>query len=174
MVFLWPIFFALVFVLDIIAQFTTDAPFVPIPKGIDDKIIESLKLKSESILYDLGCGDGRVLISVTKKNPDIKAIGVEKAFVPYFLAKLNTRNFKNISILREDIFKTDISKATHIFMYLYPAVIKKLWPLIQKSCKAGTRIISCDFQNEEMEPSEIIDIKSQNKSRGKKLFVYII
>ena len=157
-----------------LAVFTTDAPFVPVPKEIEDDILNTLELSPNSILYDLGCGDARILLRAVQKCPDIKAVGVDMGFIPYLLAKFKTRKHKNIQIKREDIFKTDISSATHIFLYLYPKVINKLIKNIQEQCKPGTRVISCDFELTETLPTQIIELNKTTSPRGKKLFVYVI
>ena len=166
------LFVLLFFLAQIISIFTADAPFVPIPREIEDKIIESLKLNEDSVLYDLGCGDGRVLKSAVEKYPNIKAVGIEIAFIPYLLARFKTRKNKNIEIRREDIFKTDIANATHIFTYLYPKVMEKLMPVLEKKCRSGTRIVSCDFEDKNRKPTEIIELSKNNSGRGKRLIIY--
>jgi len=163
--------FVSIITMQLVAIFTTDAPFVPVPNKTEDDIIKSLELKPGSILYDLGCGDARILIKAVQKHPEIKAVGVDVGFLPYLLAKFYTRNHKNIEIKREDIFETDISEATHIFLYLYPKVINKLILNIQKQCKPGTRIVSCDFELDDISPTEIVELNTTSL-RGKKLFVY--
>ena len=171
--FLISIFVFLFFLAEVLAKFTTDAPFVPIPDGISKEIIKILDLNNQSVFYDLGCGDGRILVDIVKSNPNIKAVGVEKAFLPYFLAKIKTRKFENIEIKRSDIFKENLSGSTDIFLYLYPQVLDKLLPNLESQCKTGTRIISCDFKFKEKKPTKIIELNA-NSRRGKKLFVYII
>jgi hypothetical protein len=168
--------FVLLFLSQIVATFTTDAPFVPIPKGIEDEIIRNLDLKSGSVIYDLGCGDGRILALIAEKYPEVRAIGVEIAFWPFLLAKWKTRKYKNVAIRREDIFKTDISSATHIFLYLYPQVIDRLIANIESQCRPGTTILSCDFELESIKPARTVDLTriNPNSSRGKKLIVYTI
>src|SRR3990167_8329445 len=133
--------FILIISMQLMAVFTTNAPFVPVPSKTENDIIQTLELNPGSILYDLGCGDARILIKAVKKHPEIKAVGVDVGFLPYLLAKFYTRNYKNIEVKREDIFKTDISPATHIFLYLYPKVINKLIINIRKQCKPNTRIV---------------------------------
>lgn len=149
----------------IIAIFTTDAPFVPVPNGVENEIVENLELTSESILYDLGCGDGRVLIAAVKKFPNITAVGVEKGLFPYYIAKWKTRKFQNIKIKREDIFKTDFSDATHVFTYLYPEVINRL------TIPEGILFASADFKLNNIPPAKVIELHSNSK-RGRKLFLY--
>lgn len=155
-----------------VAAFTVDAPFVTIPDGIVEDIIRSLKLGPKSVLYDLGCGDARVLLTAIQTYPDIHAIGIEKAWWPYGLAKWKTRRYKNIIIRRDDIFTADISDATHIFLYLYPRVLTKLFPKIWTECKHGTIMASCDFECHGQRPKEIIELHSTDSKRGKKLYIY--
>lgn len=168
------VFLALFFLSEVIAIFTTDAPFVPIPNGVEDKIIEALKLGNDSVLYDLGCGDARILLKAVEKYPSIKAVGVEKSFFPYLLAKFYTRKYKNIEIKREDIFETNVSDATHIFIYLYPQIVEKLMSIFDKKCKKGTRIVSCDFEDKDRKPEERIGLGNNKTGRGKRLIVYIL
>lgn len=166
--------FVVFIIMQFLAIFTTDAPFVPAPKEIGNDIINALELNSDSVLYDLGCGDGRILLKAAQKHPNIKAVGVDMGFIPYFLAKFKTRKYKNIQIKREDIFKTDISSATHIFLYLYPKVINELINNIRKQCKPGTKIVSCDFELENIPPTQIIELNKTASPRGKRLFVYVV
>src|ERR1700733_512799 len=163
----------LFYVAQIVAAFTTDAPFVPIPQETVEKIIEHLKLTNDSVLYDLGCGDGRILKRAAEKYPSLKAVGIEIAFVPYLFAQWKTRKNKNIKIRRENIFTANVSDATHIFFYLFPEVPKKLLPILKTKCKPDTRIVSCDFEDKQSEQTEIIELNPLAK-RGKKLIVYTI
>ena len=161
-------------IVQIIAVFTTDAPFVALLNGLEDEIVENLELNSTSVLYDLGCGDGRVLIKAFEKHPEIRAVGAEIAFLPYFLARFYTRKHENIEIKRENVFKIDIASATHIFVYLYPKVINQLISNIREKCKPGTILMSCDFESEKISPNKVIETKPPDSKRGRKLFVYII
>ncbi len=164
------------FVFTVYASFVTDAPFVEVPKETLEKTVKSLSLSENSVLFDLGCGDARVLVEAVKSKPSIKAVGVELSLVPYLLSKFRTRKYPQIKIKRENFFSSDISSATHFFLYLYPKIVSKLIFKIEKECKPGTRIVSCDFQISERTPSEIIDLSvvNPNSVRGKKLYVYII
>lgn len=149
---------------------------MPVPSQIEEEIINALELKNNSVLYDLGCGDGRILLKAVQKHPNIQAIGIEIGFVPYLIAKFKTRNYKNVKIKREDIFKTDLNDATHIFLYLYPKVINHLITNIKSQCKLGTIIISCDFELENEKPNKVVNLQNvnPNSKRGRKLFIYTI
>ena len=168
--------FILFFFVQLLTQFTADAPFIGVPEKILNEVVKALDLNENSVLYDLGCGDGRVLTEAIKNHPQIRAVGVEIASFPYYLAKFHTRKYKNIEIKRENIFKTDISKATHIFLYLYPKVIDRLFARIREQCRPGTIIVSCDFEIKNFSPIKVIDLSNINpdSNRGKKLYIYKI
>jgi len=153
---------------------STNAPFIPTSKEVIDNIIENLQLTKDSVLYDLGCGDARILKRVAELKPNINVVGVEIAFIPYLLAKFYTRKNKQIKIRRENIFKADISDATHIFLYLYPKAVNKLIENIKKQCVQGTRIISCDFEIKSCKPINIVDLENKHSKLCQKLFVYIL
>lgn len=158
----------------ITAILSTDAPFIPTPNYVIDEIIQNLHLTKHSVLYDLGCGDARIIKRVVELNSNVNAIGVEIAFLPYILAKFYTRKYKQIKIKRENIFKTNISDATHIFLYLYPKAVNKLIENIKKQCAQGTQIISCDFEIKSCKPLNIVDLKNKKSKICQKLFIYRI
>ncbi|MEQ1500443.1 MAG: methyltransferase [Parcubacteria group bacterium] len=167
---------ATLIVLDMVGDVMSDAPFVGIPPEVVDSITNSFKLPPNSVLYDMGCGDGRVLLSAAKKYPQSSFIGVEIALLPYFLAKIKTRHFKNISIKRGNIFTTDIANATHFYIYLFPHVATKLFSDIKKQCKPGTKVFSADFMIAGETPTQTIDLsKIDSTSKlGKVMYVYVV
>jgi hypothetical protein len=163
----------LVFVVfQIIAEFTTDAPFVPVPGSVEEIIVENLGLTHDSVLYDLGCGDARMLLRAVEAHPHIRAVGVEISFFPYLLAKFRTRKFSQITIRRENIFTTRMSDATHIFIYLYPHVFQKLMLRIRTECHLGTTLVSCDFTLVDQQPTRTIIPEHTSGKRGQKILVY--
>ncbi len=149
-------------------------PFVPVSKRVLEKIINELDLSHGSVLYDLGCGEGRVLFEVSEKNKNVKCIGVEKAPFPYLWAKLRQFFFKNknVSIVYGDMFKTDVSSATHVFLYLFPELMDILLPKLENELKAGTRVLSCDFQFSKKDHSKVIKLEAKSYQLNKHLYVY--
>jgi precorrin-6B methylase 2 len=149
-------------------------PFVPVRNKILGEIISALELKNQSILYDLGCGDGRILFAATKANPHISCIGIEIAPFPFFLAKIKQIIYfpNNVRILYGDFFKLDISSASHIFLYLFPEALDKLLPKFEKELKTGSKIVSCDFEFSNRKPDKILEIQSTKWQKNKKLYVY--
>ncbi len=149
-------------------------PFVPVRKEVLNKIVSALELKEDSTLYDLGCGDGRVLLEALKSNPNISCIGVEISPFPFMLAKIKKllNSSKNIYILYGNFYKTNISEASHIFLYLFPEAMDKLLPKFEKELKVGSRVVSCDFEFSKRKPDKILETGLPNWQKNKKLYVY--
>jgi SAM-dependent methyltransferase len=132
------------------------APFIPIPKSILAQIIEALDIPDNGLVYDLGCGDGRVLSHAARRHPQAKFIGVEKNFIPYWIAKCRTRKNSRITISKNDFFATDLSNASCVYVYLFPSLMPKLLEKFQKELRPGTTVVSCDFRMADKEPERII------------------
>lgn len=162
-----------VFVVFLFSTLILDAPFITTRSGLLFQINKALALQEGSVLYDLGCGDGKILKYCLRHSKGVRAVGIEQNVFPYILAKWNLRN-SNAQVSFQNIFKADMSNATHIYLYLYPKVMNTLFPKILKECKSGTRIVSCDFYFSKLEPDEVIEIDYQNHKLGKKLYVYIV
>lgn len=128
-----------------------DSPWAPWWRTSDEKIRKALKLArvtSKDIVYDLGSGDGKVLI-IAAKEFNARGIGVEIDPLRYFLSTLmmyiNKVNEK-IVIKRKNFFDVDISSATVVFVYLVPKTLERLKPKFLKELKPGTRIVSIKYE----------------------------
>lgn len=171
---LMAIFFIAFLAALIYGHYKAQAPFVKTRDGIVDQIINLLELKNDSVLYDLGCGDGKILKAAITKYPTITCKGYEIAPVPRIWAKIKLRKYrKNVTILNEDLFKVDVREATHIYLYLYEKILTELKPIFDQQLKPGTRVVSCDFVFVDKEPVQIIDVSKDTLPLGKKLYLYI-
>jgi len=121
-------------------------PFRRLREATIHEILKSMRLKEGVVLYDLGCGDGRVLIEAAKLQPKGRYIGVERAFVPYMLAKYRTKNYKSITIQRKNVLAHSFEDADIVFVYLMPALLTKLLPKFKQSIKNHKTVISVQFQ----------------------------
>ena len=171
---LTPLFIVLFLGLFLLTPLFSKIPFVPVRKNVLNDIISALELSDKSVLYDLGCGDGRILFSVHKLNPNARCVGIEIAPFPFFLAKALKffNHSKNVSIIYGDMFKTDISSATNVFLYLFPKIMDALLPKFEKELRPGTRVVSCDFQFSNKKPIKILNLKSNSYQLNRKLFIY--
>ncbi|MDI6777889.1 MAG: class I SAM-dependent methyltransferase [Patescibacteria group bacterium] len=164
------IFFIFSFTRQLVATFLKgEAPFVPTKAGILPKIAEALDLAENSTLYDLGCGDARILVACHKTQPKANFVGFEKDFVPYFWAKLRLRMMglsKNIRIYKKDFFKADFQEATHMFLYLGPSQMKKLAEILGREISNGKKVFSLQFNIPNREAREIVNLGKE------KLYIY--
>jgi ribosomal protein L11 methylase PrmA len=124
-----------------------DVPYVSTPQPVVDKMLDLAKVGKNDILYDLGCGDGRIVITAAKERGargvglDINPLRIEEA----------ERNAKEAGVTDKvdfrvgNIFAADFSKATVVTLYLLPKVNRKLRPELWKQLKVGTRVVSHDF-----------------------------
>ncbi len=129
-------------------------PFVPTKKRVMEKMIEISGLKKNDVVYDLGCGDGRLLFEAEKKNT-IRAEGYELAPIPYLLARLKKimRRSKT-TIHMANFFNANLKDANIIFCYLGPETMERLYKKIKEECKKGTRIISNTFTVKGVKPTK--------------------
>ena len=127
-----------------------DSPWAPwwrTNKKIAKAICKLAKISAKDVVFDLGCGDGEVLIQSAKLGAS--GIGIEidptRAIVARLrIAKNNLQD--KILIKRENFFKEDISKASVVIVYLVPSALKKLLPKFKKELKRGTRIVSFIYE----------------------------
>lgn len=125
-----------------------EAIFIPLPKNTIKKMLKEAKVSSKDIVYDLGCGDGRVLI-IAAKEFGARAIGIEKSWVLSKISEWRVKKEKledKVKIINEDFFKVNLSKATVIFAYLSKKINKKLEPKLKKELKKGTKVLSASHE----------------------------
>ena len=144
-----------------------DVIFVPTPQKVVDRMLQLAQVKKDDVVYDLGCGDGRIVVTAAKTygctgvGYDISAKRVKESLVNVQEANVGDL----VKIERRDIFTLDLSKASVITLYLLPELNVKLIPQIEK-CKPGTRILSHDFDMKGVKPDKIITIKDSEDDYG--------
>jgi predicted RNA methylase len=125
---------------------TPDIYFVPTPPEVVDKMLELAKVTRDDVVYDLGCGDGRIVITAAQKY-GCRGVGYDIDPKRVMESMNNAREqgvMQLVRIEQKDIFTLDLSKASVITLYLLPSLNVKLIPQLQK-VRPGTRIVSHDF-----------------------------
>ncbi len=132
-------------------------PYVPSSMRVVRKVVEAADIQDGEKVYDLGCGDGRLLFEAEKKA-HIQGEGYELASIPYLFARIKKFFLRsNIQIFMKNFFKIDLQNADVIFCYLGPEPMQKLAEKFRKECKKGTRIISHTFQMKGFTPVKTIE-----------------
>ncbi|HLD51470.1 hypothetical protein A3K34_04695 [candidate division WWE3 bacterium RIFOXYC1_FULL_40_10] len=154
---------------------TMEAPWVKTPNEVLDQIAEKITIKPGDIVYDLGCGDAQVLIQLAKKNPNATFIGVEKLNYVCALAwlKIKKAGLHNVIIKKGDLYKLSIKDATHIYLWIYPQMVNKILPKLERELTQGVTVYSMDFPFHGKDPVAVYDLSGvKNKSYARKLFEY--
>lgn len=118
--------------------------FVPLPMRTVRQMLEVAKIKKDDVLYDLGSGDGRVIVEAAKKY-GINAVGIEKDLILYFVSRLNlkVRKLENrVKVLNKDFFNENLKAASIVTIYLTPKLNEMLKPKFKKELRKGARIVS--------------------------------
>jgi tRNA G37 N-methylase Trm5 len=136
-------------------------PYVPTPQEVVDRMLELAQVKAGDVVYDLGSGDGRIVVTAAKKY-GVKAIGFE---IDPQRIKESHENIKKagvehlVEIRLQDIRTVDLSPASVLTMYLLPEVNLMIRPNIWKQMKPGSRIVSHDFDMDDWKPLKTDYIK---------------
>ena len=140
-----------------------DVIFVPTPQEVVEKMLETAQVTKDDVVYDLGCGDGRIVVTAAKKY-GARAFGFDVD--PQRIKESSENVEKNgvgnlVTIEQKDIFTLDLSKANVITLYLLPSLNVKLIPQLEK-LKPGSRIVSHDFAMRGVKPDKVIEVHSEN------------
>jgi SAM-dependent methyltransferase len=150
-----------------------DVIFVPTPEDVVDKMLELAAPKKQDVVYDLGCGDGRIVIAAAKKF-GCQAVGydIDPERIKESLENVKKNQVEElVKIEQKDIFTLDLSPANVITLYLLPRLNVKLIPQLQK-LKPGSRIVSHNFRMKGVKPDKVVEVKSEKDGTSHKVFLW--
>ena len=130
------------------------APFVPTPQEVVERMLAMAEVTSKDVVYDLGCGDGRIVITAAKKY-GARGVGVDIDPERIRESEANAKNAgveKLVSFKLQDAMTVDVSLASVVTLYLLSESNRKLRPILTKQLKPGSRIVSHAFSMGEWEP----------------------
>jgi SAM-dependent methyltransferase len=145
-----------------------EVPYVPTPQKVVDKMLELAAVKDGQTVYDLGCGDGRIVITAVKQFKAGKGLGVD--FNPERLkdceksmdaAGLSPDQRKKLTFKQGDVLKMtpeDFKDVDVVTLYLLPEVNLKLKPVLQKGLKKGARVVSHAFDMGDWAPDKTVQV----------------
>jgi SAM-dependent methyltransferase len=156
-------------VLPVLAQQTATQPrlrdpdviYVPTPTAVVAAMLKVARVGKGDIVYDLGSGDGRIVISAVKDFGATKGVGID--INPVRIQEANDNAKKNavtdrVQFLNRDLFETNFSEATVVTLYLLPSLNLKLRPKLMAELKPGTRIVSHSFDMGDWAPEQTVDV----------------
>ena len=146
----------LAFALFVPPALARDVPFVPTPERVVEKMLEVAKVGPKDVVYDLGSGDGRIVIAAARKH-GARAVGIDIDPERIKEARDNARRAgvsDRVEFRQEDLFKADFSEATVVTMYLLTGVNQRLRPKLLAELKPGTRLVSHAFDMGDWKPTQ--------------------
>jgi len=143
-----------------------DVPYVPTPEKVITEMLRMAEVGKDDVIYDLGCGDGRIVIQAAKEL-GCRGVGVD--INPQRIKESRENAVKagvekRVEFILMDLFEADISQSTVVTLYLLSSVNLRLRPKLLRELKPGTRVVSHDFGMAEWKPDEstIIEEKFDN------------
>lgn len=124
-----------------------DVPYVPTPQPIVEKMLDLANVGKNDVLYDLGCGDGRIVVTAAKER-GAQGVGIDLNPERIAEARANAKKAGvdgKVKFMVGDLFKADFGNASVVTLYLLPDVNRALRPQLWKQLKVGTRVVSHDF-----------------------------
>jgi tRNA G37 N-methylase Trm5 len=140
-----------------------DIFYLPTPQEVVEKMLELAKVGKDDVVYDLGCGDGRIVVTAAKKY-GCKAVGydIDPKRVKQSRANVKKNKVeKLVTIKQADIFTLDLSGANVITLYLLASLNVKLIPQLEK-LKPGSRIVSHAFDMKGVKPDKVVRVKCRD------------
>jgi precorrin-6B methylase 2 len=134
-----------------------DVPYVPTPQEVVDEMLKLANVGKDDVVYDLGCGDGRLVITAVKKFGAKRGVGVD---IDPQRIKESNENAQSagvtdrVKFVVQDLFKTDIKEASVVTLYLLPDVNLRLRPKLWSDLKPGTRVVSHAFDMGDWQPEK--------------------
>ncbi len=148
----------------------TSVPYVPTPPEVVEGMLKLAGVKNGDVVYDLGSGDGRIVIMAAEKF-GARGVGVELNSERIKLSIENAQKAhvqNRVRFLQQDFFKTDISEATVVTLYLLSSVNLELKPKLLKELRPGTRIVSQSFDMGDWKPDKEIEVN------GRRIYLWIV
>jgi tRNA1(Val) A37 N6-methylase TrmN6 len=150
------------------------APYYPTPETIVEKMLQLGGLKAGEKVYDLGSGDGRIVIMAAQKfHADAVGVELDADLCKLSMDKIHKLHLeKNARIIRGDLLKENYSSADLVTVYLLPGFIDKVQPLLDAQLKKGARVVAHDFEFKNWTPEKVENIADDGEGRSHTLFLY--
>lgn len=133
------------------------APYVSSPQPVVERMLQLVNLRQGETLYDLGCGDGRIVVAAARTF-GVRAVGVElsEPLVRRAREQVATAGLKErVEILHSDLMDVDVAAANVVSLYFPSEAVSQLKPKLARELKPGSRVVSLDFKIPGWKPSKV-------------------
>ena len=137
-----------------------DVPFTPSVDQVVDMMLRTAEVTDKDTVYDLGCGDGRIVIAAASKY-GARGVGVDINPIRIKESRRNARKAgvsRKVTFIEQDLFKADLSQATVVVIYLDPEVNLRLRPKLLRELKPGARVVSNSFDMGDWKPDKVVKL----------------
>lgn len=152
----------------------SDVPYVPTPNAVVQAMLKLANVSNKDVVYDLGSGDGRIPIAAAQIGASAVGIEINPKLVQQCQQNAQKAGVSDhVQCLQQDLFQTDLKKATVVTLYLLPEINQKLYPKLLKELKPGTRIISHAFDmGDKWKPDRVVYV--QGPTRQHILYYWVV
>ena len=147
-----------------------DVIYVATPPDVVDAMLKVANVKSSDVVYDLGCGDGRIVITAAQEY-GARGVGIDIDPQRIREATANAQHAgvtDKVRFIQADLFEASISEATVVTLYLLPSLNEKLRPKLMKELKPGTRVVSHAFEIGDWKPEKELNVN------GRRVYMWTI
>lgn len=150
------------------------APYYPTPLTVVEKMLDLGGLQDKEKMFDLGSGDGRIVIMAAQKyQADATGVEMDDDLYRQSIQKIRMLGLdKTARIIHGDILKQDYSTADLITIYLLPVSNDKVRPILEKQLRKGTRVVCHDFPIRDWKPVKEVSIEDDGEGRSHTLYLY--
>jgi protein-L-isoaspartate O-methyltransferase len=150
------------------------APYYPTPQTVVDKMLQLGGLKAGEKMFDLGSGDGRIVIMAAQKyKADATGVELNESLVRQSMDRIKTLGLTSTArVIHGDLLQQNYSSADLLTVYLLPVGNELVTPILEKQLKKGARIVAHDFEFAAWKPVESVSIEDDGEGRSHRLYLY--
>ena len=141
---------------------TADVVYEPTPLGVVETMLDMARVTATDVVYDLGCGDGRIVIAAARRGASGLGFDLDSKLVEWAQANaLAERVDGRVKFLIQDLFLTDLSPASVIALYILPEMNRKLRPKLWRELRLGSRVVANGFEVPGWKPDRVVDVPTR-------------
>jgi len=144
---------------------TADVVYEPTPLAVVDTMLNMAAVNANDVVYDLGCGDGRIVIGAAKRGATGTGVELNRDLIEWARANaIAERVVEKVKFLNQDLFTVDLSSASVVTLYLLPRLNLQLRPKLWKELKVGSRVVGNAFDMGDWRPDQVVTVPTRYRT----------